>query len=194
MINIHHNTDQKTIDMPAVETAVKDLLLAIGENPEREGLQDTPARVARFWREFINYEAGNVGSAFSTTEADQMVIVSGMRVYSLCEHHLLPFYCDVSIGYIPNGRVLGLSKFARVAHKFAHRLQIQEQLAQQIADEIATLSGSDSVAVVVSGVHMCMIMRGIKTDGRMLTSVVRGAFSKNPDTRKEFLNLIEIAA
>lgn len=180
------------IDTPAVETAVRNLLLAIGENPDREGLQDTPARVARFWQEFMGYDAGNTGSAFTTTEADQMVVVSGMRVYSLCEHHLLPFYADVSIAYIPNGRVLGLSKFARVAHQFAHRLQLQERLAQQIADEIIDLSGSDSVAVVVSGVHMCMVMRGVKTDGRMTTSVVRGAFSQNPDTRKEFLSLIGV--
>jgi GTP cyclohydrolase I len=112
-------------------------------------------------------------------------------VASLCEHHLLPFWCDVSIGYIPDEKVLGLSKFARIAHQFAHRLQLQEQLGQQIANEITRITGTMNVAVVLKGEHLCMTARGIRTPGRMTSSVMRGVFRTESETRMEFLRLIE---
>src|SRR5438876_8986277 len=123
--------------------------------------------------------------------SDQLVCVSGIRVASLCEHHLLPFWCDVSIGYIPDEKVLGLSKFARIAHQFAHRLQLQERLGQQIADEIIRIIGTQNVAVVLKGKHLCMTARGIRMPGRMTSSVMRGIFGTQSEMRMEFLRLIE---
>jgi GTP cyclohydrolase I len=120
-----------------------------------------------------------------------MVCVSGLRVSSLCEHHLLPFWCDVSIGYIPDEKVLGLSKFARIAHQFAHQLQLQEQLGQQIADEISRITGTENVAVLLKGEHLCMMVRGIRTPGIMTSSVMRGVFRTQSEMRMEFLRMIE---
>jgi GTP cyclohydrolase I len=152
-------------------------------------LVDTPRRFAAWWREFIEYDPGTVDTTFEAVSTDQMVIVSGLRVWSLCEHHLLPFWCDVSIGYITGDRVLGLSKFARIAHQVAHRPQLQERIVQEIADEVERLVQSRGVAVIASGQHLCMTMRGIKTDGRMKTSVMRGVFREDSDARREFLSL-----
>jgi GTP cyclohydrolase IA len=110
-------------------------------------------------------------------------------VFSLCEHHLLPFWCDVSIGYVARDKVLGLSKFARVAHQFAHRLQVQERLTHQVADEVERLAGSGDVAVLARGNHLCMAMRGIRSPATMTTSVMRGVFRETPSAREEFLRL-----
>jgi GTP cyclohydrolase I len=117
--------------------------------------------------------------------------MSGIRVASLCEHHLLPIWCDVSIGYIPDKKVLGLSKFARIAQQFAHRLQLQEQLGQQIADEITRITGTQNVAVVLKGEHYCMTARGIRSPGRITSSIMPGVFRTESQTRMEFLRLIE---
>src|SRR5579864_7086127 len=130
------NSKTRRVDYPRLLTLGRELLLAIGEDPEREGIRETPRRWADAWREFIEYNPGTTETTFASTSIDQIVCVSGLRVWSLCEHHLLPFWCDVSIGYIPNAKVLGLSKFARIAQQFAHRLQLQERLGQQVADEI----------------------------------------------------------
>lgn len=165
-----------SVDYERLLHLAKELLYAIGEDPEREGLKDTPRRWASWWREFIEYDIGTVDTAFSQIEDGQMVLVSGMRVYSLCEHHLLPFWCDVSIAYIPRDRVLGLSKFARVAQKHAHRLQLQERLVSNIADELQELTGTQHVAVAASGEHLCMTMRGIRTPAVITSTVRRGAF------------------
>lgn len=124
---------------------------------------------------------------------DQMVCVSGMRVFSLCEHHLLPMWCDVSIGYIASDSVLGLSKFARIAHQFAHQLQIQERLGTQIADEVSRITGTNDVAVILRGEHLCMSARGIRTPGVMTSSVMRGVFRNEYQTRMEFLRLVEMS-
>jgi GTP cyclohydrolase I len=177
------------VDHEALLRIGRELLVAIGEDPDRDGLRDTPRRWADWWREFISYEPGPTDTAFASAEADQMVVVSGMRVWSLCEHHLLPFWCDLSIAYIPAGRVLGLSKFARVAHQFAHRLQVQERLTARVADEVQRLSGSPDVAVLARGEHLCMSMRGIRTPAMMTSSVVRGAFRESDSARAEFLRL-----
>src|ERR1700674_2876777 len=133
----HVERKPKHVDYPHLLALGHELLLAIGEDPEREGLRETPRRWADSWREFIEYDPGTTETTFSSLTSDQLVCVSGIRVASLCEHHLLPFWCDVSIGYIPNEKVLGLSKFARIAQQCAHRLQLQERLGQQIADEVA---------------------------------------------------------
>lgn len=184
---------QKQVDYPKLLELGRELLIAIGEDPDREGLRDTPSRWANWWREFIEYDAGTTDTVFSTVSTDQMVCVSGLRVFSLCEHHLLPMWCDVAIGYIPTDRILGLSKFARVAQKFAHQLQVQERLGEQIADEISCLTGTESVAVMLKGEHLCMSSRGIRTPGVMTTSVMRGVFREQYETRMEFLHLIESA-
>lgn len=180
----------RMVDYPRLMELGRELLVALGENPDREGLQDTPRRWADWWREFIEYDPGKTETTFSATSTDQIVCVSGMRVFSLCEHHLLPMWCDVSIGYIPDGKVLGLSKFARIAHQFAHQLQIQERLGQQIADEISRITDSADVAVCLKGEHLCMSARGIRTPGVMSSSVMRGTFRTDRDLRMEFMQMI----
>ena len=180
------------IDRDRVVYLTRELLLAIGEDPEREGLRGTPERVAGFWQEFIEYDPGNLDAIFESISTDQMVVVTGLRVWSLCEHHLLPFWCDISVGYIARDCVLGLSKFARIAHMFAHRPQIQERLVHQIADQIEELTCSKDVAVLASGYHTCMIMRGIRTPGTMKTTVMRGVFLKESAARQEFLTLVNL--
>jgi len=181
----------KKVDYPRLLELGRELLIAIGENPDREGLQDTPRRWASWWREFIEYDAGTTDTSFNSVSTDQMVCVSGMRVFSLCEHHLLPMWCDVAIGYIPRDKVLGLSKFARIAHKFAHQLQVQERLGEQIADELSRITGTPDVAVILKGEHLCMSARGIRTPGVMTTSVMRGVFRAEYQTRMEFLRLTD---
>lgn len=175
------------VDVARLEAIARELLLAIGEDPDREGLAATPRRWAAWWREFIEHDPGTLDTTFVAAEADQMVVVSGIRVWSLCEHHLLPFWCDVAIGYVAAGRVLGLSKFARVARKFAQRLQVQERLTQQVADEISRLTGSPDVAVIARGEHLCLSARGARTPALMTSSVMRGAFLEQPAARSEFL-------
>lgn len=180
------------IDLDKLRQVVTDLLVVIGEDPTREGLQDTPDRVARFWKEFIEYDPGKYVTLFENhngQSTDQMVVVGPMRVWSLCEHHLLPFYTDIIVGYLPSQHILGLSKFARIAHKQAHKLQLQERLVQTIADDISLLTGSKSTAVVGYGEHLCMTMRGIRTPSKMVSSVMYGAFRDEPQVRKEFFDL-----
>lgn len=168
----------------------RELLVALGEDPDRDGLRDTPRRWADWWREFLEYDPGTTETCFDSISTDQMVCVSGIRVWSMCEHHLIPFWCDVAIGYITRGKVLGLSKFARIAHQFAHRLQLQEQLGHQIADEVSRITGTEDIAVVLKGEHLCMTSRGIRTPGIMTSSVMRGVFRSENDTRMEFFRLI----
>ncbi len=181
---------EQKVDYPRLLALGRELLLAIGEDPDREGLQDTPRRWANWWREFIEYDPGTTETTFTSVATDQMVCVSGMRVWSLCEHHLLPMWCDVSIGYITGDKVLGLSKFARIAHKYAHRLQIQERLGEQIADEISCITGTQDVAVVLKGEHLCMSARGIRTPGVMTSSIMRGVFRTEYEKRMEFLQFV----
>jgi GTP cyclohydrolase I len=169
----------------------RNLLLELGEDPDREGLRDTPRRWAAWWREFTSYDPGQLATHFSSVDVDQMVLVSGMRLWSLCEHHLLPFSATVAIGYIADQRVLGLSKFGRIAQKHAHRLQVQERLVADIADEVERLTASHDVAVVARGEHLCMTMRGVSTPALMTTSVMRGAFRTDASARAEVLALVD---
>jgi GTP cyclohydrolase I len=194
MITAYPKRVPKTVDYDRIMELGRELLVALGEDPDREGLRDTPRRWASWWREFMEYQPGNTDTSFEAVTTDQMVVVSGIRIYSLCEHHLLPFWCDVSIGYIARDRVLGLSKFARIAHRLAHKLQLQERISNGIADEVERVTESPDVAVMVSGVHMCMVMRGIKSGGLVSSLVTRGVFSSQPDTRADFLRIAGLKA
>lgn len=178
------------IDHDRVKSLVSELLEALGEDPTREGLIETPRRIANFWRDFIEYDPGKLDTTFSAIRHNQMVCVTGMRVWSMCEHHMLPFWCDVAIAYIADDKVLGLSKFARIAHKHAHKLTLQEQLVADIANDLRDILGTQDVAVMAKGEHLCMTMRGIKTPHRMISSSLDGQFH-NAEQRAEFLQLVE---
>jgi len=180
----------KKVDHAKVKSLVRELLVALGDDPDREGLKETPRRIANFWREFIEYEPGKLDTTFSSVKHNQMVCVTGMRVWSMCEHHMLPFWCDVSIAYIADDKVLGLSKFARIAHKHAHKLTLQEQLVSDISKEVQAILGTNNVAVYAKGEHLCMTMRGIQTPHRMISSSLDGHFLETAP-RLEFFQLIQ---
>lgn len=184
-----NSTNGKTIDHAKVKDLVRELLSALGEDPNREGLVETPRRIANFWRDFIEYDAGKLDTTFAAVKHNQMVAVTGMRVWSMCEHHMLPFWCDVSIAYIAEDKVLGLSKFARIAHKHAHKLTLQEQLVSDISEDLKEILGTEDVAVMAKGEHLCMTMRGIRTPHRMISSALDGQFHK-AEQRMEFLRII----
>jgi GTP cyclohydrolase IA len=180
------------IDGPQAEESVARLLKSLGENPEREGLQNTPRRVARMYSELLaGYQvdpAAMINGALFDVKYDEMVIVRDIEFYSLCEHHMLPFMGRVHVAYIPDGKVLGLSKIPRVVDMYARRLQVQERMTRQIADFLRDLLKPQGVAVVVEALHLCMMMRGVKKhDARMTTSAMHGAFRANLATREEFL-------
>jgi GTP cyclohydrolase IA len=183
------------LNYAAAQQAVYDLLTALGEDPDREGLDDTPGRVARMYGELLEgYWTDPValvnGALFEETY-DEMVIVRDIEFYSLCEHHMLPFLGRAHVAYFPHGRVIGLSKVPRIVDMFARRLQVQERMTRQIAEFIDELLHPYGVAVVVEGLHLCATMRGVKKhDARMTTSAMYGAFRKNPATRQEFLDNI----
>lgn len=172
---------------------VKNMIRFIGDDPEREGLADTPRRVVKSWGElFCGYKQDPMDFATSFDESfDQMVVLRGSEFFSFCEHHLLPFYGTVSVGYVSNKKVIGLSKLARIADCFARRLQIQERMTEQIADAVERAVDPKGVAVVVEGVHTCMTMRGVnKQRSRMTTSSMRGLFRDNASARNEVLQLL----
>ncbi len=181
--------------MKAMEENFAQIITAIGEDLTREGLVDTPKRAAKAFK-FLNngYEKTLdevLNGAIFTADSEDMVIVKDIELYSLCEHHLLPFIGKCHVGYLPNGKVLGLSKIARVVDMYARRLQIQEKLTKQIADAIEEATGARGVAVVIEAKHLCMMMRGVeKQNSVMTTSAMKGIFRKDISTRSEFLNLI----
>lgn len=178
-----------TVNMAQLEVAARLILEAIGEDLDRVGLVDTPRRFAKAWQEFIDYDPGALDTTFEATRADQMIVVRGIPLWSLCEHHLLPFSCTMAVGIIPRDSVLGLSKYARIAQRAAHRLQMQERLVEEVANDLEQISGSPDVAVTAEGLHLCLTTRGVRTPGVMVTSVMRGAFRDEPQTRAEFLGL-----
>jgi GTP cyclohydrolase I len=178
-----------------LEALVRELLLEIGEDPEREGLVRTPRRVAealRFLTSGYRTDAKKViNDAIFTQSTNSMVIVKNIEVYSLCEHHMLPFFGRCHIGYIPDGRVFGVSKLARVVDMYARRLQLQERLTEQISQEVMGSIGAIGVGVMIEAQHLCMMMRGVeKQNSVMVTSSVLGAFRDSVATREEFLALI----
>ena len=179
------------VDYNGLHNIGRELLVAIGEDPDRPGLIDTPRRFADSWKAFIEYAPGKTETTFDAVTADQMVVVKGMRVWSLCEHHLLPFWCDVSVGYIAKKKILGLSKFARVAHQHAHKLQVQEQLVHDIATHLQEQLDTIDIAVFARGEHLCMTMRGIKTPSEMISSAMFGKFRSSHSVRSEFLSLVK---
>lgn len=175
-----------------IACAVRDILTAVGEDVEREGLVRTPERVARMYEELTaGYHvdpAQLVNDAIFEVQYDEMVIVRDIDFFSLCEHHLLPFLGQAHVAYIPDGRVIGLSKIPRIVEMFARRLQVQERMTQQIAEFLQEALHPFGVAVVCEGVHMCTVMRGVKkANARMVTSSMLGTFKTNQVTRTEFL-------
>jgi GTP cyclohydrolase IA len=183
------------IDFEAAQKAVEDLLHAVGEDPEREGLRNTPDRVARMYAELLSGYGANpekiINDALFEINYDEMVLVRDIEFYSLCEHHMLPFLGRAHVAYIPKGKVIGLSKIPRIVEMYARRLQVQERMTRQIADLIQQVLEPQGVAVVVEGMHLCSMMRGVKKHGaRMTTSAMHGAFRANLATRQEFLDNI----
>ena len=186
-----------TLSLPhsALSQSYREILIGLGENPDREGLQDTPLRAAKAMQYLCHgYEQSVeeiVNGALFASDNDEMIIVDNIELYSLCEHHMLPFIGKAHVAYIPTGKVLGLSKIARLVDMFARRLQIQENLTRQIADAVQQVTGAAGVAVVIEAQHMCMMMRGVeKQNSTMNTSVMLGAFRESSNTRQEFLQLI----
>jgi len=190
---------KNNMDGDAIESAVLSMLFAFGEDPEREGLKDTPQRVARMFPELLSgYDADPiklVNGALFSVDYDDMVIVRDIEFYSLCEHHMLPFIGRAHVAYIPRGKVLGLSKIPRVVDMYSRRLQVQERMTRQIADFIHDLLNPQGVAVVVEALHLCSMMRGVrKHDARMTTSTMLGSFRTKIATRQEFLDNISRGA
>ena len=182
-----------------VSQAVQQILSAVGEDPERDGLKRTPERVARMYAELLSgysmTPASVVNDALFDVKYDEMVIVRDIEFYSLCEHHLLPFMGRVHVAYLPDGKVLGLSKIPRIVDLYSHRLQVQERMTRQIADFVRDVLHPQGVAVVVEALHLCMMMRGVqKHNARMTTSAMHGAFRSNLATRQEFLDNISRGA
>lgn len=185
----------KEIDQDAIRAAVSQMLAAFGEDPQREGLVDTPDRMARMYEELLaGYRTDPVAlvnDALFEVDYDEMVIVRDIEFYSLCEHHMLPFMGRAHVAYIPRGRVIGLSKIPRIVDLFARRLQVQERMTRQIADFLNESLHPDGVAVVIEALHMCSAMRGVKKhDARMTTSAMLGAFREEMMVRMEFLDSI----
>jgi len=189
----------ENFDQNSIQSAISKVLEAVGENPNREGLRNTPLRVARMFAELLaGYSTDPValvnGAVFKVSY-DEMVIVRDIEFYSMCEHHLLPFMGRVHAAYIPSGKVIGLSKIPRIVDMYARRLQVQERMTRQIADFIMDVLKPKGVAVVVEGLHLCTMMRGVKKhDARMTTSAMHGAFRANLATRQEFLDNISRGA
>jgi GTP cyclohydrolase I len=182
------------IDQVRIQQAVNELLAAIGEDPAREGLRETPRRIADMYAEIFGGLAidpsENLRVGFEVAH-DEMVILRNIPFYSMCEHHFLPFHGEAHVGYVPDGRVVGVSKLARTVEGYARRPQMQEKLTSQIAEAIMETLRPDGVAVVIEAEHLCMTMRGVKKPGsRMITSAMRGQFKRSSVTRAEFLSLV----
>ncbi|MCC6499338.1 MAG: GTP cyclohydrolase I FolE [Anaerolineales bacterium] len=189
------DADTGTIDLEVTRRLVYELIKSVGEDPEREGLKNTPDRVARMYTELLSGYSLEpekiINRALFNVSYDEMVIVRDIEFYSLCEHHMLPFIGRAHVAYIPAGKVIGLSKIPRIVDLYARRLQIQERMTRQIADFIQDALKPQGVAVVVEAMHMCAMMRGVKKhDARMTTSAMHGAFRANLATRQEFLDNI----
>ncbi|HEX6685354.1 MAG TPA: GTP cyclohydrolase I FolE [Candidatus Limnocylindrales bacterium] len=187
---------EETVDLKRIEAAVREILLALGEDPDRDGLQKTPARVALAYAELFAGLRVDPAKVLKTTfeaDHDEFVLVKDIEVFSLCEHHLLPFKGVAHVGYVPgeDGRITGLSKLARLVEVYARRPQVQERLTSQIADLLEKQLGARGVIVVLECEHMCMEMRGIRKPGsRTVTSAIRGGLKTDPKTRAEALSLI----
>ena len=182
-------------DEEKIASLVRQLIVELGEDPERDGLKKTPARVAKamtfLTRGYRQNLKSVINGAYFKSGTNHMVILKDIELYSLCEHHMLPFYGKCSIGYISKGKVLGVSKLARIVDMFARRLQIQERLTEEIANAVMAEAGAEGVGVVIHAKHLCMMMRGVeKQNSEMTTSAVLGSFRSDEKVRQEFLSLI----
>ncbi len=188
----------KTVDTSRIEKAVKEILLAVGEDAEREGLRDTPRRVASMYAELLigmREDPQQYVSSIFAENYNEIVLLRDIPFYSICEHHLMPFIGTAHVAYLPSGVVLGVSKLARIVDCFARRLQVQERLTDRIADFIMDSLNPKGVAVVLEAAHSCMTIRGIKKPGSvMVTSALRGIFKKDPKSRSEVLSLMHSAS
>jgi GTP cyclohydrolase IA len=189
----------RTIAQPQSEELIRELLGQLGEDPDREGLRDTPQRVRKSLDFLTNGYAQDprtvLGTAIFEENYNQMVLVKDIELYSLCEHHLLPFFGKAHVAYIPNGRIVGLSKLPRLVDVFSRRLQVQERLTTQIAETLWELLQPRGVGVVIEASHLCMMMRGVqKQNSQTVTSCLLGSFSEDQQTRAEFLNLVRRGA
>ena len=178
-----------------MEQHFRKIIEGIGEDPNREGLQKTPQRAAKAYEFMMQGYKKNlkeiVNGAIFKSDTDEMVIVKDIEMYSMCEHHLLPFFGRAHVGYIPNGKIIGLSKIARIVDMYARRLQVQENLTQQIAKAVLEVTGASGVGVVIEAKHLCMMMRGVeKQNSLMKTSCLLGGFRSSEGTRKEFLSMV----
>jgi GTP cyclohydrolase IA len=181
----------------AVEPLIHELLLSLGEDPAREGLQRTPQRVARMYQELLaGYQTdltALVNEAVFASEYQDMVLVRNLQFYSLCEHHLLPFFGQAHVAYIPDGKIIGLSKIPRLVDMFARRLQVQERMTQQIAETLEEILHPRGIAVVVEGAHLCAMMRGVKkSEARMVTSAMLGDFRTDDRLRQDFYAQLQL--
>jgi GTP cyclohydrolase I len=183
-------------DLPRIENAVREILVAIGEDPERDGLRDTPARVARAYAEQfagLGMTPADVLTTVFDADHDEMVLVRDIEMYSMCEHHLVPFFGRAHVGYIPNdkGQITGLSKLARLVDLYARRPQVQERMTTQIADALMETLEPRGVVVIIEAEHLCMSMRGVRKPGaKTVTSAVRGSFLRSKSTRAEAMSLL----
>ena len=182
------------VDRPRIETAVREILLAVGEDPEREGLRDTPARVARMYAELfagLGQDPRDVLQKTFTQKYDEMVLERDIHFESMCEHHLLPFLGKAHLAYLPKGKIVGLSKLARVVEMVSRRPQVQERMTEEIADLLMEALEPRGVAVILEATHTCMTIRGVRKAGSICTtSAMRGAFKENASTRAELMALV----
>ncbi len=195
-IRLDMDSAKKNIDLGIIERAVREILTAVGENPDREGLQNTPKRVAKMYAELFGglfEDPGKHLEVAFTEKYDEMVILRNIPFYSMCEHHLLPFMGKAHVAYLPKGKVAGLSKLARVVEAFARRPQVQERLTGQIADLLMERLDAKGAAVIIEATHTCMTIRGVKKPGSvMVTSAMRGLFRSNLATRTEAITLLTV--
>lgn len=193
--NGHHPNDHETNSLQKrnIEAAVREILTNVGEDPDRQGLEGTPNRIARMYDEIlggytIDLETLVNGALFDVAY-DEMIVVKDIEFYSMCEHHMLPFFGKAHVAYIPSDKVIGLSKIPRIVEMFARRLQVQERMTRQIADTVDEILSPQGVAVVIEGSHMCSMMRGVKKqEASMVTSAMLGCFKENDKTRNELMS------
>ncbi|QDS98559.1 GTP cyclohydrolase I FolE [Adhaeretor mobilis] len=182
------------VDLPRIEKAVREILIAVGEDPDREGLVETPARVSRMYAELfsgLHTDPRIHLKKYFTEKYDEMVLVRDISFNSMCEHHMLPFIGKAHIGYVPNGKVVGLSKLARVVEEVSHRPQVQERMTEEIADLLVSELDVKGVAVVIEASHSCMSIRGVRKPGSLcVTSAMKGLFRSNLSSRSEIMTLI----
>ena len=177
------------MDKNRVEKLVRELIIEIGEDPTREGLRDTPARIAKAYKEIFEGYDSNSELSVQFSEDSEVVVAKDIQFYSMCEHHMLPFFGKIQIAYAPNGRVFGISKLVRLVEKYSKRLQIQERLTKNIADEVHS-HGVKGVAVMAEAEHLCMKMRGVKNDAKVSSSAFRGIY-ENQNQKEEIVRVIQ---